>query len=315
MVEPDPQLPETVDAEQMDPDAEAAPTEWAVIDHYRFLSHPMTVRSLDEEWSERLRWHLGSFSRAEAGPTAGTVVEVWPRVEDESDWETGSWRRAGDLAYAHDGTVVRVASRESVLEYALWDVNATVPQKVGDYLFLHAGAVARNGEGTLVIAAMDAGKSTLVTALLSVGFAYLSDELGAIDPVTARAYPYEKLISLDPDALGFFPGLEERLEDRVGISSRLRQRFVRPADLAAPISGPVPVRWLVFLERRSGPPQMRDLTRSESIPRLMSHCFNLARFGDPGAVLLSKVAAGAHPLLLEGGTPSERVALLADRLG
>src|SRR5262245_18341426 len=298
----------------MEPAATAGPSDWTVVDHYRFLSHPMTVRSLDEEWANRLRWHLSPFHRSDAGPTAGTVVEVWQRVEDETEWQAGSWREAEHIAYAHDGTVARVASRESVLEYALWDVNATVPRTVRDFLFLHAGSVARDGEGLLVVGSMDVGKTTQVTALLSAGFGYLSDELGAIDPVTTRAYPYEKLISLDPGAVAFFPGLEERLEDRVGISSGLRQRFVRPEDVGAPVSGPVPVRRIVFLEGRQGPARLRAVTHAESVPRLVAHCFNLGVFDEAGAVLLTRVASQADAFVLEGGTPTERAALLADRL-
>jgi hypothetical protein len=308
------ELPDTVDAEQMEPAAAAGPSEWTVVDHYRFLSHPMTVRSLDMEWADRLRWHLSPFQRSDAGATAGTVVEVWQRVEDEADWQSGSWLQAEHIAYAHDGTVARVASRESVLEYALWDVNATVPRTVRDFLFVHAGSVARNGGGLLVVGSMDAGKSTLVTALLSAGFSYLSDELGAIDPVTTRAYPYEKLISLDPKALAFFPGLAERLQDRVGISSGLRQRFVRPTDLGAAVSGPVPIRGIVFLEGQRGPARLRDVTHAESVPRLVAHCFNLALFEEAGAVLLTRIASQADAFVLEGGTPTERAALLVDRL-
>ena len=208
----DPELPDSVDAEEMEPATASGPSRWSSVDRYRFLSHPMTVRSLDDAWSERLRWHLAPFQRSDAGHTAGTVVEVWQSVQDESEWGTDAWLQAEHIVYAHDGTVARIASRESVLEYALWDVNATVPRAVRDFLFVHAGSVALNGQGLLVVAPMDAGKSTLVTALLSAGCSYLSDELGSIDPVTTRAYPYEKLISLDQAALAFFPGLEERLE-------------------------------------------------------------------------------------------------------
>jgi len=314
MSELEPQLPDTVEAEQMDPEAEGSPSRWSVIDHYRFLSHPMTVRSLDERWSEALRWHLRPFYREDAGPVAGTIVEVWPRVADESDWDTGSWRLAGELVYAHDGIEARVAARGSVLEYALWDVNATVPRTVRDFLFAHAGSVARDGRGLLLVAQMDAGKSTLVTALLAAGFGYLSDELGAIDPVTRRAYPYEKYISLDPSALRYFPGLEERLEDRNGVSSELSQRYVRPQDLDASISGPVPIAWVVFLDGIEGPVRLRRLTHAEAVPRLVAQCFNLATFQDPGVVLLTRVAAEAEVYVLEGGTPTERATLLSQEL-
>ncbi|HEX9123132.1 MAG TPA: hypothetical protein VF984_07195 [Actinomycetota bacterium] len=307
-------LPETVTGEEMDPEASQEPTDWSATDYYGLLSVTVTVRSLYEPFSEAMRWHLEPFHRPEPPRGTPTIVEVWPRVDDEGDWSTGAWRDAEMLVYASDGQVQRIASAPSILEYALWDANAMVPRLARDFLFLHAGAVVRGDRAILIPALMDAGKSTTVAALLAAGFDYLSDELGAIDPVTSFAYPFEKLLSLDADAVRFIPGLEERLADRQGLSAQLRQRYVRPQDLGASVGRAAPVQALVFLEGdRTGPPRLERLSHAEAVHRMVNHCFNLTRFGDRGLVLLTRVAAAAV-YSLAGGTPMQRAEILANEV-
>lgn len=161
---------------------------------------------------------------------------------------------------------------------------------------------------------MDAGKSSLVLALLQAGFDYLSDEVGALDPVTQRAYPFEKRITVSPTAMRFFPGLEERLQDRQGLSAELRDRYVRPEDVGRTVAGPAPVRGIVFVSSDwEGPPRLEPIPRSEAVARMAAASFNLYRYGERGVVLLSRVAAQAPAFELRGGTPPERAALALDR--
>ena len=300
-----------------EPDGSHEPHEdaagWSTEDHYRLLSVPLLVRTMHPRFAEALGWHLAPFRREEPGVGQGEVVDMWEREEaDEGFLEVGD--EAPRFVYFRDGHT-RVASLSGLLSFAIWDVHAMVPKVALDFLFLHAGAVERNGAASLVLAPMDAGKSTLTTALLLEGFAYLSDELGAIDPVTTRAYPFEKRIALDPEALAHFPGLEGHLDDAGPLSAGLRQRYVRPEDVGTTVGGPTPVGSVVFLgSDRSGPPRLTEVTRAESVTRMVPHCFNLDRHAERGMVLLSRLAAGAGAFALEGGTPGERAALLAERL-
>ena len=289
------------------------PTGWATEDHYRLLSIRLLVRTMHRDFAEALRWHLAPFRRDEPGVAQGEVVDVWER-EDAGEGFSEEGTDAPRFVYFRDG-LTRVASLTSLLSFAIWDIHAMVPQAAPDFLFLHAGAVARDGGAVLILAPMDAGKSTLTTALLLEGFAYLSDELGAIDPVTTRAYPFPKRIALDTEAMIHFPGLEERLQDVGPLSAGLRQRYARPEDLGASVAPQSPVRSVVFLAAdRSGPPRLTSITRAESVQRMVPHCFNLDRHADRGMVLISRLASGATAYVLEGGTPMERAELLADRL-
>ena len=296
-----------------DEEVQEEATGWATEDHFQLLSVPLLVRTTRPEFAEALRWHLAPFRRE--GPSAGQgeVVDVWEREDrDEGFLEAGV--DAPRFVYFRNGQT-RVASLGSLLSFAIWDIHAMVPQTAPDFLFLHAGAISRDGGAILLLAPMDAGKSTLTTALLMNGFEYLSDELGAIDPVTTKAYPFQKRIALDPEALAHFPGLEERLDDRGSLSTGLRQRYVRPEDLSARVATPSPVRSAVFVgSDRSGSPRLTPISRAESVQRMVPHCFNLDRHRERGMVLLSRVAAGATAYTLEGGSPRERATLLAEHL-
>ena len=272
------------------------------------LSTSYTVRSVDEAFSAALAWHLAPFRRP-GGDHHAVSVDLFVDEEDEGiQPPPRSLYRGGLLRYRHP----RV---ESLAEHAVWDLHATVPKGSRDFVFLHAGSVARDGGALVLPAAMDAGKSSLVVALLELGFGYLSDELGAIDPVTGRAYPFPKRISLDEDALEHFDGLRERLVDRTEAGVTLPQRYVRPEDLGAGVAEAASPRWIVFLGmERSGPPRLEPIPRAEAVRRMATNCFNLYRYQERGVVLLTRVAQEAEAFELRGGTPRERAALLSERL-
>ena len=155
----------------------------------------------------------------------------------------------------------------------------------------------------------------MTLGLLEKRFSYLSDDLAAIDSVTERAYPFPKRIKLIPDALGSFPGLEERLEDRKFVPFRLWERFARPEDVGAQVADPASIRWLVFPTTDfDGPPRLLPMSKAVSVKEMAANCFNLYRYGERGVVLLTRIAQEAQAFRLEGGSLRERVDLLTDRL-
>jgi hypothetical protein len=271
------------------------------------LSMSFTVRSVDDRFADALRWHLEPF-RASSRPPYGFMVDMFVPPESGDGSSAYSFRLAGEERFSS-------ASIMEVLIHALWDLHAAVPKKVRDFLFLHAGAAVRNDQALLLPAMAESGKSTLVASLGEAGFAYLSDEYAALDPVTARAYPFEKRMKLPRDALRFFSGLDERLADRGGLSQYLRDRYVRPEDVGTTVGGSAPVRWLVFpVPDWEGPPVLEPISKAESVEAMAAACFNLYRYGERGVILLSRIANESRGFRLRGGSPRERADLLADRL-
>ena len=268
------------------------------------------VKSVSDAFSAALRWHLAPFIRPKLDFES---IPVWVYVENKDAHQIGL-----EYSYFRD-EVLRKKERSlgALLEYVRWDILAHIPERARDFLLLHAGAVARDGRALLVPGSPEAGKSSLTLALLQLGFDYLSDDIGAIDPVTTRVYPFQKRIAVRRSTIvRYFPQLEARLEDDLaGLGVSPRQRFVRPEDAGAAISAPTQVGSIVLLgEDRTGPPRLRPLSRAAAVERMAAYAFNLYRYGDRGVVLLSRVAADAKAFVLEGGTAIERAELLADRV-
>lgn len=272
------------------------------------LSMAFTVRSADEEIAEALAWHLEPFRSPHPGPNS-FPVDIYVQEEDRSESpQPLSFHLATHYRF-------RSAHRQAVLLWAIWDLHASVPKRVRDFLFLHAGAVVRNDQALLLPAGMDSGKSSLVIALLEIGFSYLSDEFGVLDPVTLNAYPLHKHIKLDSNGLRILPGLEERLHDRQWLSAQLADRFVRAQDLGAELAAPAFPRWVVFpTPDWDGPPRLERIGPAQAVEDMVSACFNLHLYGQRGVVMLSRIAQEGEAFRLYGGTPHERAALLAEEL-
>lgn len=270
------------------------------------LSISFTVRSVDEGFARALRWHLAPFAR-QTPETQAFAVDMYIAERDQ-DMSPPMYS-----LFVRNELHFREQDLAEVTAHAVWDLHQLVPKTARDFLFLHAGAVARDGAALVLPARMDSGKSSLVTALLRSGWDYLSDELGALDPVTGRIYPFPKLISLDDASLGFFPGLAERLGGRD--ASPLPERFVRPEDLGAATASPAPARWIVFpTPDWGGEPRLTPLTSAEAVENMAANCFNLYRYAERGVILLSRTAGGGQAFELRGGTPSERAELLTREL-
>ncbi|TMK22397.1 MAG: hypothetical protein E6G68_02140 [Actinobacteria bacterium] len=170
----------------------------------------------------------------------------------------------------------------------------------------------------LVAGAAESGKSSLAAALLQKGFQYLSDEAAAIDPITQKVFPFSKHISLDAEALRFFPGLEDRLDDRSGISAGLRERYVRPADVGSNVAAASHVRLLFFpTPEFGGVPTLDRVPRAEAVQMMASNSFNLYRYADHALrargpdhrtfrLASQNEAAGVCPPLRNDGTPRRR---------
>lgn len=200
----------------------------------------------------------------------------------------------------------------SLLYQVLGEINRLVGEWCRDFLLLHAGAVVKDGAALVLPAAPHGGKSTTVLALLEAGFSYLSDEFGAIDPVTQRLFPVPRRITVNQESLRFFDGLAGRLEDEVGLlTSFFTERRVRPEDIGAQVAEPAPLGMLVFPESdHNGSPRLDPIGKAEAVERLARSTFNLHRHGERGVILLSRVAREGRAYRLLGGTPRARAELL-----
>ncbi len=279
-----------------------------VIDPYRLMSIPATIRHEDERLLEALRWHLAPFALPRRQRDSYDIQIVQTR----EDREGYPWR----LTYVRGGKQLFRGSPHRVLDYALWDVHAIVHRDARDFLFLHAGAVAGPGRRLILPAEPGAGKSTLVASLLSEGFRYLSDELAPIDPVSMGVYPFSKHIAVSNHGLEHIAGGPPDLpEDYPELSRKLPARHMRAADLGSDVGKAGRVDAIVFLSAdRDDLPVLSPVSPATTIARLVDHTLNGELYGDRGMKMLARVAAPAEAFELTGGSSADRAALLRDRL-
>lgn len=144
-------------------------------------------------------------------------------------------------------------------------------QKIRSDLFvIHAAALERNGGVIMLVAESGTGKSTTAWALLHHGFAYLSDELAAIDPHTLKVHPYPHALCLKSRAPGPYPLPVATLSTGQTLhipTSGLPDVTARQA---------LPLRAILFL-RRESPRSRAEIARispGEASARLYANALN-----------------------------------------
>ncbi len=137
-------------------------------------------------------------------------------------------------------------------------VVATATALLRCYLFIHAGAVALDGGGWVIVGESGAGKTSTVAALMRRGGAYLSDEVALFDPMTRSLHPFALPMAVKPwtkKAAGNLPaGREVAREGTV--------RFLLPARLEI---ASVPVEAFVLLKPARVPARWTSISRADML--------------------------------------------------
>ena len=81
-----------------------------------------------------------------------------------------------------------------VLEY---DIETSVLEHRRDWLAIHAGAVADEGEACLVAGNPDSGKTTVTFHLVEMGWRFMCEEITFVDTQTREVHPYLQTLSLE----------------------------------------------------------------------------------------------------------------------
>lgn len=171
------------------------------------------------------------------------------------------------------------------IDAVLGDLDDVAAGHRSDRLVLHAGAVARDGAVVVIAGASGRGKSTLTAALVQRGFAYLTDEVVALDPATWTVLPYPKPLDLGRAALELLG-----LDPEAAPASSRRKAKVPVGQLGRAATGSGPVRLLVLLGDPTGDPDRPGPapTAAETLAAILTNTF--ASTFDAGSDLMSPLA-------------------------
>lgn len=182
------------------------------------------------------------------------------------------WRTFLDDRLLHVSTTADQAA-----DQLLWSLNRLAVEATASQTVLHAAGASWEGSGLLLPARSNAGKSTLITALVEAGLGYLSDEAVVLDE-RDRLVPFPKAIALDRGSWDLFP----QLDPPIAASPLPRRWHLDPARVRPDsVSGPVPLRLIVVPEYEPGAaPRLEVLAAADAFPLVMEQVFHLgARAG------------------------------------
>ncbi|MCA9265614.1 MAG: hypothetical protein KDA60_17255, partial [Planctomycetales bacterium] len=168
------------------------------------------------------------------------------------------------------------------------DVVIRLQKRRPDLLFVHAGAVERQGRVHLFVAESGSGKSTTVWALIQNGFRYLSDELAPLRLDQHEVYPYPHAICLKQEPAAPFALPSETL--------RTSTTMHVPTDVFSVVpeidaSYPLATLWFVEHDPRLVRPEIRTVSPAEAAARLYANVLN--PLAHPGAGLDAAVQAAS----------------------
>lgn len=271
--------------------------------YFRCLDYVFGVRCEDALAASYLREILGPFEIPSDGverrvPPTPNVPPIYSLVQGPEDW---------DLLYGRE-LLFGPRPLDDVVCHLSWHINAEIGRVTGSYLLIHAGAVVSpTGSALMLPGDSGSGKTTLVAALLGSGFGYLSDEIGAIDPLTRHIYPHPKSLTLKRGSFGLFPELSTPYSH--GVTRLQEQWLVQPTVFGSSVvAGTCPVRWIVNVRYESGAAtQLERMSRGAAILELGSRVMNMPLYGSRVLPLLADVVRAADTYRLVSGDLAEAV--------
>lgn len=193
-------------------------------------------------------------------------------------------QRAGSGEYTLDlidGTEFR-GDLESVCRYLRQQVQQRFIEARSDLIWLHAGAVARNGKCLLIAGPRACGKSSLVTLLCEQGWSMLSDDVVALRTDSLEIVPYPERPSRR-----IYPG---RKLPREEIGS-LERESVDVADASICREATV-IGGVVFPVFREGEPSaLVRLAPGDVAIELVRSCMNFLHHEEVAVTIATKIAS------------------------
>ncbi len=191
-------------------------------------------------------------------------------------------------------SIQRVASAGSMLDWLIADVGSRALMGADEVVAVHAGVVSRLGQGLLLPAPPDHGKTTTVLGLAATGWDVLSDEAALIVPGSGLVESFPRPFMASEESLALLPHVRAGLPPEYEVFRKERFHLTVEDIPGARWGTPCAVRFVVAPEyRRGGRTKLLPMSRAEALTLLMDQCFNVGAFGARAVEVLADVLRGA----------------------
>ncbi|HHT9112060.1 MAG TPA: hypothetical protein ACFYD0_01945 [Candidatus Wunengus sp. YC65] len=191
-----------------------------------------------------------------------------------------------------------------------------------EYLFLHAGALAKNNKAVLLPGPSGSGKSTLTLGLLNYGYQYLTDEVVVIDLSDLRVLPFQRPVYIYGWQSVVSAEVEKyfkfyRFKERYGNTLQPWQYAVPQQEAILPKDTSFEVAWIVFptYNETQKDSYLKPMSRAEAAFNLMQNGWNTQYFADFGLKLCSELVKKADCYELVMGDLKEACELIEGLTG
>jgi hypothetical protein len=158
----------------------------------QFFDQLASIESDSPAFTDLMASMYRHFRVSEAESAAGSA---WPvRYQAAVPGGDRGSLTLGDLT-------LKLAMGEAGEALAYEDTLYALIGRVRSHFLVHAGAVARGGQGVILAADAANGKTTLVLELVRRGFAFLSDEMAALNRADGGLHGFPRALRLRPDTL------------------------------------------------------------------------------------------------------------------
>ena len=191
-----------------------------------------------------------------------------------------------------------------------------------EYLFLHAGALAKNNKAVLLPGPSESGKSTLTLGLLNYGYQYLTDEVVVINLSDLRVLPFQRPIYIygwqsvaSTEVEKYFKFY--RFKERYGNTMQPWQYAVPQQEAVLPKDTSFEVGWIVFpsYNETQRDSYLKPMSRAAAAFNLMQNGWNTQYFTDFGLQLCSELVKKADCYELVMGDLKEACELIEGLTG
>jgi hypothetical protein len=128
-------------------------------------------------------------------------------------------------------------------------------EEIRDFMLLHAGVAAKDGQALILAGPPGAGKTTLLLKLLEMGFTFSSDDICPIHKQTKLVHPFPRTLWVSNQLRPAIPESQPATPNQLGGTLRKKKSPVTTYELRSPVAAkPCRGKCLISLDPDGGDP-------------------------------------------------------------